>query len=149
MSEFFTVKQSHSLTIFAIVLAVVSISAWLSRDRRLDKLPGPKGYPLIGIGISLPPKATTRLREWGSMYGEVFKMRVGWYNWVVINSPQAFRDILDKQVRMHTPGRAIWRLKTLTSVWSLVHNHFFQNTSPYGGRCGYRWYATVYDAVRT
>lgn len=35
------------------------------------------------------------------MYGEVFKLRVGWYNWVVINDPQAFRDILDKQVRMH------------------------------------------------
>ena len=88
MSEAFAAKQTHSLTIFAIVLAVVSVSAWLSRDRRLDKLPGPKGYPFIEIGISLPPKAPARLREWASMYGEVFKMRVGWYNWVVINSPQ-------------------------------------------------------------
>ena len=101
MSEAFAVKQFHLLPIFAIFLAVVSISAWLRRDRRLDKLPGPRGYPLIGIGISLPPKAPAQLREWASMYGEVFKMRVGWYNWVVINSPQAFRDILDKQV--HTP----------------------------------------------
>ena len=103
MLEAIAVNQTHLLTIVGVFLAVVSIVAWLSRDRRLDKLPGPKGYPLIGIGISLPPKAPARLREWGSMYGEVFKMRVGWYNWVVINSPQAFRDILDKQVRMHTP----------------------------------------------
>ena len=116
MSEVFAVKQTHALTIFAIVLAVVSVSAWLSRDRRLDKLPGPKGYPLIGIGISLPPKAPDRMREWASMYGEVFKMRVGWYNWVVINSPQAFRDILDKQVYKHTPRRAFWRPKRLTSL---------------------------------
>ena len=101
MSEAFAVKQNHLLTIFTILLAVVSVSAWLRRDRRLDKLPGPGGYPLIGIGISLPSKAPARLREWGSMYGEVFKMRVGWYNWVVINSPQAFRDILDKQVHPH------------------------------------------------
>ena len=98
MSEAFAVKQFHLLPIFAIFLAVVSVSAWLRRDRRLDKLPGPRGYPLIGIGISLPPKAPARLREWASMYGEVFTMRVGWYNWVVINSPQAFREILDKQV---------------------------------------------------
>ena len=106
MSEAFTAKENHLLTIFAIVLAVVSISAWLNRDRRLDKLPGPRGYPLIGIGTSLPPKAPARLREWASMYGEVFKMRVGWYNWVVINSPQAFRDILDKQVCMHQDGHS-------------------------------------------
>ena len=148
MSEAFAVKQTHLLTIFAIVLAVVSISAWLSRDRRLDKLPGPKGYPLIGIGISLPPKAPTRLREWASTYGEVFKMRVGWYNWVVINSPQAFREILDKQVRMHTPKGVFWRPKRLMRVWSLVYHYFFQNTSPDRGRCGCRWYATIYDAVR-
>lgn len=25
-------------------------------------------------------------------------MRVGWYNWVVINSPEAFKEILDRQV---------------------------------------------------
>lgn len=106
MSEAFAVKQTHIFVIFAIVLAVASISAWLRRDRRLDKLPGPRGYPFIGIGTSLPPKAPARLREWASMYGEVFKMRVGWYNWVVINSPQAFRDILDKQVRMHQDGHS-------------------------------------------
>jgi len=102
MSEAFAVSQTQKLTILAVVLAIAfSISAWLRRDRRLDTMPGPGGYPLIGIGISLPPKAPARFRQWASMYGEVFKLRVGWYNWVVINDPQAFRDILDKQVRMH------------------------------------------------
>ncbi|KAI0003484.1 putative O-methylsterigmatocystin oxidoreductase [Xylariaceae sp. FL0662B] len=60
-------------------------------------MPGPGGYPLIGIGTSLPAKANFRLREWASMYGEVFKLRVGWYEWVVINSPEAMHDILNKQ----------------------------------------------------
>ena len=83
-----------------MLATVVSISVWLRRDRRLDGMPGPGGYPLIGIGISLPPKAPARFRQWASKYGEVFKLRVGWYNWVVINDPQAFRDILDKQVRL-------------------------------------------------
>lgn len=42
-------------------------------------------------------------------YGEVFKLRVGWFNWVVINSPEAMKEILDKQVSMalDTPTLAI------------------------------------------
>ncbi len=30
-------------------------------------------------------------------YGDIFKIRVGWYNWVVINTPEAIREILEKQ----------------------------------------------------
>ncbi|KAI0017595.1 putative O-methylsterigmatocystin oxidoreductase [Xylariomycetidae sp. FL0641] len=60
-------------------------------------MPGPKGYPLIGIGTSLPPKPHFKMREWAAQYGEVFKLRVGWYNWVVINSPQAMHEILNRQ----------------------------------------------------
>ena len=100
MSDTLDVYQSHRFTLWIIVLAVVfTVSAWLRRERRLDAMPGPGGYPLVGIGISLPPNATQRLRQWASSYGEVFKLRVGWYNWVVINSPEAFKEILDKQVR--------------------------------------------------
>jgi hypothetical protein len=80
------------------VLFAFVVSLWLGRDRRLDKMPGPRGYPFIGIGTKLPPRAPDRFREWGAQYGEIFKLRVGWYNWVIINSPEAFREILDKQV---------------------------------------------------
>ncbi|KAI8950858.1 putative O-methylsterigmatocystin oxidoreductase [Xylaria longipes] len=58
---------------------------------------GPRGYPLIGIGIHLPEKAPAVFRQWAAEYGEVFKIRVGWYNWVVVNSPEAMREIFDKQ----------------------------------------------------
>ncbi|KAI1456596.1 putative O-methylsterigmatocystin oxidoreductase [Annulohypoxylon moriforme] len=75
----------------------VLLLAWLRRDRRLDIMPGPKGYPLIGIGYKLPPKASATFRRWAEEYGEVFKIRVGWYNWVVINTPEAVREILEKQ----------------------------------------------------
>ncbi|KAF2996164.1 hypothetical protein E8E14_002497 [Neopestalotiopsis sp. 37M] len=65
---------------------------WLRRDRRLDKMPGPGGFR-----VSLPAKVHIDFREWASKYGEVFKLRVGVYNWVVINSPQAMHEILSKQ----------------------------------------------------
>jgi cytochrome P450 len=36
-------------------------------------------------------------RAWAQQYGELFRIRVGYYNWVVVNSPQAMREIFDKQ----------------------------------------------------
>lgn len=91
--------HAYRLPVLAVVLTVILLTAaWLNRDRSLDSMPGPKGNPLTGIGTSLPPNAPTQLRKWAAEYGEIFKMRVGWYNWVVINSPEAFKEILDRQV---------------------------------------------------
>ena len=84
-----------SLTVFICITTLVL--EWLRRDRRLDTIPGPKGYTMFGVGHKLPPKAPAVFREWAMQYGDVFKIRVGWYNWVIINSPEAIREILEKQ----------------------------------------------------
>ncbi|KAL8901601.1 MAG: hypothetical protein Q9207_005128 [Kuettlingeria erythrocarpa] len=90
--------QEHRLLTYPISFTVaVLVIAWLRRDRRLDAIPGPKGYPLIGVGYKLPPKAATIFRQWALEYGDVFKIRVGWYDWVVINTQEALREILEKQ----------------------------------------------------
>lgn len=86
-----------------VLTAVLGVATWIRRDRRLDKMPGPHGWPLIGIGLGLPPRSILAMHEWALEHGEVFKIRVGWYNWVVLNSPQAVREILDKQVSSFTP----------------------------------------------
>jgi cytochrome P450 len=98
MNDFLALPQiTQALTVTVVACITVLGIAWLRRDRRLDTIPGPKGYPLIGIGYKLPPKAPAVFRQWATEYGEVFKVRVGWYNWVVINSPEAIREILEKQ----------------------------------------------------
>ncbi|RYP57544.1 hypothetical protein DL770_010647 [Monosporascus sp. CRB-9-2] len=97
MSDVLALYQTHRLLFLALLLVIGLSISWWRRDNRLAKMPGPKGYPLIGIGVSLPAKAHVRFREWASMYGDVFKLRVGWYNWVVINSPEAMHEILNKQ----------------------------------------------------
>lgn len=88
---------SRVITLAAFVGVVAVVIAWLRRDRRLDTIPGPKGYPLIGVGYKLPPKAPAVFRKWAVEYGDVFRIRVGWYDWVVINTPEAIREILEKQ----------------------------------------------------
>lgn len=83
-----------------------SYDIWMAfQDRRLNSIPGPKGYPFIRIGYQLPPKPAAVFRKWAQEYGDVFKIRVGWYNWVVINTPEAVREILEKQA-VHTSSKA-------------------------------------------
>ncbi|ROW05906.1 hypothetical protein VPNG_08035 [Cytospora leucostoma] len=90
-------QPSQVASLLAVLGALLAITVWIRRDRRLDKMPGPPGWPLVGIGIGLPPRPIFTLHNWALEYGEVFKLRVGWYNWVVLNSPQAIKEILDKQ----------------------------------------------------
>jgi hypothetical protein len=82
--------------VWCVLIGVAAtVTWWWKRDRRLDSIDGPKG-----MFLSLPPRTTHVFRSWAQDYGELFKIRVGWYNWVVINSPQAMREIFDKQVRL-------------------------------------------------
>ncbi|MCJ1453909.1 hypothetical protein MMC28_004258 [Mycoblastus sanguinarius] len=99
MEHILVIYQSHTtvINLAALLGVTAAVIVWLRRDRRFDTIPGPKGYPLIGIGYQLPPKAPAVFRKWAIEYGEVFKIRVGWYNWVVINTPEAIREILEKQ----------------------------------------------------
>ena len=92
---------THKAWLTGCTLALIaSALTWAQRDQRLDKIDGPKGSLLVGIGLSLPPRATNLLREWATRYGEVYKIRVGWYYWVVLNSPAAIKGVFDKQVML-------------------------------------------------
>ncbi|KAH6634374.1 putative O-methylsterigmatocystin oxidoreductase [Chaetomium sp. MPI-SDFR-AT-0129] len=98
MDDLYAIYQAHRVISLAAVFgAVLLVATWLGRDRRLDTIPGPKGYPFIGVGAQLPPRAPVVFRQWAMEYGDIFKIRVGWYNWVVINTPEAIREILEKQ----------------------------------------------------
>lgn len=90
--------QPHRISTLAVLIGFIALlTAWLRRDRRLASIPGPRTYPLVGLGYKLPPKAPALFRKWAMEYGDVFRIRVGWYDWVVINSPEAIAEILEKQ----------------------------------------------------
>ena len=86
-----------------VIFSLTVVVLWVRQKRPLSKIDGPRGNVLFGIGLSLPPKATQRLREWAQQYGEVYKIRIGWYHWVILNSPEAIKEVLDKQVLSHLP----------------------------------------------
>jgi cytochrome P450 len=98
MKDIVLLFQNNRLWILPVFFSVAGIFlAWLRRDRRLETIPGPKGHPLFGNGLQLPPKSPIAFRKWAMEYGDVFKIRIGWYNWVVLNTPEAVREILEKQ----------------------------------------------------
>ncbi|KAI1142786.1 putative O-methylsterigmatocystin oxidoreductase [Hypoxylon sp. FL0543] len=126
MAALLSFYQLYKLAALTLVTAAVAILvAWIKRDRRLDKMKGPRGWPLIGIGIGLPKKSAEVLGKWAIQYGEVYKIRVGWYNWVVI-SPEAMRDIFDKQ-SVSTSSRSPMPLAHDVAVGGMR-----MNTLPYG-----------------
>ncbi|KAF7517117.1 hypothetical protein G7054_g13911 [Neopestalotiopsis clavispora] len=91
------------LTITGLALAIASLFAvyafldrW-QRRRKLWTIPSPDKDVLLWGRRALPPNAPDVMRKWAGQYGELFRIRVGWYDWVVINSPEAFKEIMDKQ----------------------------------------------------
>ena len=101
MDGILALYQNYRFTILTSFFGLtVAATVWLGRDGRLDTIPGPKGYPLLGIGWKLPPKAAATFRDWATEYGDVFKVRVGWYDWVILNTPEAVREILEKQANI-------------------------------------------------
>lgn len=85
-----------------ILFLFTSTVLWFLMNRPLNKIDGPKGNIFVGIGLSLPSQATQRLRDWAQQYGEVYKIRIGWYHWVVLSSPEAIKEVFDKQVNDHS-----------------------------------------------
>ncbi|KAK3690574.1 cytochrome P450, partial [Podospora appendiculata] len=107
MNSILATLEAHKATsLLTFVVAAAIVVSWLRRDRRLDSVPGPPGgYPLIGIGLFLPLGAPRLFYDWALQYGDIFKVRVGWYNFVFINSPDAVREILEKQA-INTSSKA-------------------------------------------
>jgi cytochrome P450 len=102
MSEF-----TSSTVIAFLALALVGYYFSFKQKhppKSLRFVPGPKGLPLVGKTLSLGPQPQKLLQQWALQYGELFKIQMGWETWVFVNSPEAVRDIFDKQSAI-TSGR--------------------------------------------
>ncbi|KAF1964860.1 cytochrome P450, partial [Bimuria novae-zelandiae CBS 107.79] len=76
----------------------------------LKKLPGPKGYPLIGSVPDVPEKnGFIKFSDWGKEYGPIYQVNLAGTNHVWISSDQIAKDLLAKKAsiysdRPHIPG---------------------------------------------
>jgi len=63
------------------------------RRRRLP--PGPPRVPFLGNTDFPTFNAHIKFMEWGDQYGEIFSLRLGSTNVVVLNSDRVIKDLMD------------------------------------------------------
>ncbi|KAF5360076.1 hypothetical protein D9758_007556 [Tetrapyrgos nigripes] len=91
---------SSALAFVGLVLGILCLR-YISGDN-YPYPPGPKGFWYIGLPSSKVPSKKFWLTyiEWGKKYGDLIHFSRFGKHYVVINSLQAARDILDKQARV-------------------------------------------------
>ncbi|KAI0088621.1 cytochrome P450 [Irpex rosettiformis] len=87
------------LTFLAAALALGYVCRCIYRVGKREAYlpPGPPTLPLLG-NIHIFPRffAHFQFSEWARQYGEIFSLKVGSANVIVISSAKAFREIIDK-----------------------------------------------------
>jgi len=68
--------------------------SYFSLRRRPPKgyrlVPGPKGLPIIGNTLDVPQsRPEKKFMEWAKEYGELYRIQMGWNDWVFVNSDVA------------------------------------------------------------
>ncbi|OAL07244.1 cytochrome P450 76C3 [Phaeosphaeriaceae sp. SRC1lsM3a] len=97
---------------YTIVLLLVILTSFLVYNRIKKRpppgthhAPGPAGLPILGNAHQLGTQPHQQITAWAREYGELYKIRLGWNDWYMICSPEACKEILDKQ-SAHTSSRA-------------------------------------------
>ena len=85
-----------SKMILSIVLPFLILFglSYVSLRRRPPKgyrpVPGPKGLPLIGNTLDVPQsRPEKKFMEWAREFGELYRIQMGWNDWVFVNSDVA------------------------------------------------------------
>ena len=82
--------------ILTIALVFYSLSS-SSIPKGYQPVPGPKGLPIIGNVHQLSPQPQKQIIQWAREYGEIYRIRLGFSDWYMLCSPQAVKDIMDRQ----------------------------------------------------
>ncbi|XP_019629673.1 PREDICTED: cytochrome P450 2D15-like [Branchiostoma belcheri] len=124
-SSFFEISPSQILT---TVFCTVLLGVFLGRKRKKNLPPSPAGsWPVVGhlplIGSRAPYQ---KLTEWRSRYGDVYSIRMGTSDVVVLNGYRAVREALvdNREVFADRPdnyivdGMSGWGQGIATTKWS-------------------------------
>ncbi|KAL1710409.1 cytochrome P450 [Schizophyllum commune] len=90
--------MSASTLALATFASVVLYKALRTGFRERGLPPGPPTIPVLGNILQVPTKDVfQRFTEWARDFGEIYSLKVGPSTIVVLSSPAALRDVLDKQ----------------------------------------------------
>jgi hypothetical protein len=88
-----------SSAVVAVVFYVVFqeyLSPAARKRRRLP--PGPPGVPFLGNTDFPIANAHIKFKEWADTYGEIYSLRLGSTNIVVLNSDRVIKELMDSVI---------------------------------------------------
>lgn len=95
---------SSAFGFFVLAYIIFKFTRKSKIPNSLRDVPGPRGLPLVGNTLSLGSRPQKMFRKWALEYGELYKIQMGWDNWIFVNSPAAVKEIFDRQSAI-TSGR--------------------------------------------
>jgi cytochrome P450 len=87
--------MAYSYLVIAIL--VYMLYNYRPRANKTLKMPSPPGLPLIGNTLQLSSQPYRQFIPWAQQYGEICRVHLGMMDWYMLNSPQAVKEIIDKQ----------------------------------------------------
>ena len=95
-----TVMALKAVLLLGCALVFLASAIIRSRPRVPKGLrlpPGPWGFPIVGSAYQIAARPREIQRIWAKQYGELVSVKVGLKNVVLINSPAAAKEIMDKR----------------------------------------------------
>lgn len=114
------------LDVFAAVVFVTLVAVFGYRHRRgqLPYPPGPRGLPLIGHFLTFPKNFVwLTFTEWGRQYGGIVSVKILGQVIVVLNSPKAAKDLLEKRGNIYSD-------RHLMPFYQMMGWEWFHPTTP-------------------
>ncbi|KAI0264170.1 cytochrome P450 [Gloeopeniophorella convolvens] len=90
------------LALAAVILLVAAFNNRRKRNR-FPYPPGPRGLPILGSLLSFPGDYSwLTFAEWGKQYGDIMSVRILGKRVVILNSPKAAKDLLEKRANIYS-----------------------------------------------
>ncbi|XP_070556104.1 uncharacterized protein [Ptychodera flava] len=88
---------SSPINIFMVLVAFVLIAALWSMRRPAGLPPGPRGFPFIGNIFDMSGNPMQTMSDFAKIYGDMFSLKIGLRNIVVLNNVKVVREALVKK----------------------------------------------------
>ncbi|OQV12854.1 Cytochrome P450 2J5 [Hypsibius exemplaris] len=120
--------MEYFTAIAAVFAALLALVFWRRQSRPKNLPPGPPGLPFVGHALSLgtPRRPAAKFMEWREKYGDIFSVRLGGRQMVVLSDIATARKVFQDD---NITGRDQWSLVRIPgsfippSAGIIVSNH--------------------------
>lgn len=99
MPEIYPAYGPYTAVAGLLFLVLFSVARWVISTLRPQNFPpGPPVIPGLGNLLQIPPrKPYLKFHAWSKQYGDLFSLKTGAGNLVVINNPAIVHELFDKR----------------------------------------------------